>query len=259
MASLPNTPFTDIDSARVAVDAPVSTDLMTDIVVDINYLKSAVDILAGITADYFLSTGVWTCPAGVTKIKAYMRGQGGGGGGGADNSFSGAPGTAGAVSYFDTTATEARGGNPGGGGGTGGAGAADLAPIIASKAIQYGSAVGPFTLQNGIAHAGFSATTRMQGFDILRSANGGIPAGPVNGNPGIDNTGQGGGGGAADTAATGGQPGAPGEYAEYIITVIPGTVYNVVVGDSPNGGAHGGGGPSGNGGKGGKGLVVVEY
>ncbi len=38
MASLPNTPFTDIEDFRVAVDAPVSTDLMTDIVVDLNYL-----------------------------------------------------------------------------------------------------------------------------------------------------------------------------------------------------------------------------
>ncbi len=40
MALLPNTPFTDIEDFRVAVDAPVSTDLMTDIVVDLNYLES---------------------------------------------------------------------------------------------------------------------------------------------------------------------------------------------------------------------------
>ncbi len=38
MPGLPNTPFTDIEDFRVAVDAPVSTDLMTDIVVDLNYL-----------------------------------------------------------------------------------------------------------------------------------------------------------------------------------------------------------------------------
>ncbi len=42
MASLPKIPFTDIDDTRVAVDAPVSTDLMTDIVVNGNYLKAVV-------------------------------------------------------------------------------------------------------------------------------------------------------------------------------------------------------------------------
>lgn len=42
MALLPKVPWTDIDDFRVAVDAPVSTDLMTDIVVDLNYLKAVV-------------------------------------------------------------------------------------------------------------------------------------------------------------------------------------------------------------------------
>ncbi len=40
MASLPKTPFVDIDSTRVAVDAPVSTDLWQDTVVNENYLKA---------------------------------------------------------------------------------------------------------------------------------------------------------------------------------------------------------------------------
>lgn len=40
MASLPKVPFTDIEDFRVAVDAPVSTDLMTDIVIDLNNLRS---------------------------------------------------------------------------------------------------------------------------------------------------------------------------------------------------------------------------
>ncbi len=262
MASLPNTPFTDIDSARVAVDAPVSTDLMTDIVVDLNYLKSAVDILAGITAEYFLSTGTFTCPAGVTKIKVRAWGQGGGGGGGADNSVSGGAGSVGVDSYFNTTTYKARGGNPGGGGITGGStlgsAPADLAPIIASAAINFGSQLGPFAAQNGTTHAGGVASTSMKWFELLKSANGGIPATPVAGNAGTANTGQGGGGGAGDTNGGGGAPGAPGEYAEYIVTVIPGTVYNVVIGDSNNGGPHNGG-AAGDGGKGGKGLVIVEY
>lgn len=40
MALLPKIPWTDIDDTRVAVDAPVSTDLWTDTVVDLNYLKA---------------------------------------------------------------------------------------------------------------------------------------------------------------------------------------------------------------------------
>jgi hypothetical protein len=40
MALLPKVPWTDIDDTRVAVDAPVSTDLWIDTVVDLNYLKA---------------------------------------------------------------------------------------------------------------------------------------------------------------------------------------------------------------------------
>lgn len=40
MASLASTPWTDMDDTRVAVDAPVSTDLLTDISINENYLKS---------------------------------------------------------------------------------------------------------------------------------------------------------------------------------------------------------------------------
>jgi hypothetical protein len=40
MALLPKIPWTDIDDTRVAVDAPVSTDLWTDTVIDLNYLKA---------------------------------------------------------------------------------------------------------------------------------------------------------------------------------------------------------------------------
>lgn len=261
MASLPNTPFTDIDSARVAVDAPVSTDLMTDIVVDLNYLKSAVDILAGLTADYFLSTGTWTCPAGVTQIKYRGWGQGGGAGAGGDAAVVGGDGGVGVDSYFDSATYKARGGNPGGGGHAGttmGTGPNDIAPTIASKAMKFGSQLGPFAIQNGAAHSGGVASTSMKWFELLKSANGGLLATPIDGNPGTTNTGQGGGGGAGDSGGGGGAPGAPGEYAEYIITVVPGATYNVVVGDSSNGGAKNTSAP-GNGGKGGKGLVILEY
>jgi len=42
MALLANTPWTNMDDTRVAVDAPVSTDLMTDMNINLNYLKSAI-------------------------------------------------------------------------------------------------------------------------------------------------------------------------------------------------------------------------
>ncbi len=40
MALLPKTPWVDMDDARVATDAPVSTDLMTDLTINENYLKA---------------------------------------------------------------------------------------------------------------------------------------------------------------------------------------------------------------------------
>ena len=40
MASLASVPWVDMDDARVATDAPVSTDLMTDISINENYLKA---------------------------------------------------------------------------------------------------------------------------------------------------------------------------------------------------------------------------
>jgi len=64
MAALPSTPFTSIDDTRVAVDAPVSTDLFTDVVVDLNYLKAVLTDGAlapqGITASTLTLEGAGT-------------------------------------------------------------------------------------------------------------------------------------------------------------------------------------------------------
>lgn len=51
MALLPKVPWTDIDDSRVATDAPVSTDLWTDTVVDLNYLKAVLTDGAGAPQD----------------------------------------------------------------------------------------------------------------------------------------------------------------------------------------------------------------
>jgi hypothetical protein len=56
MALLPKIPWTDIDDFRVAVDAPVSTDLWTDTVVDLNYLKAT--LTDGALAPQTITTGI---------------------------------------------------------------------------------------------------------------------------------------------------------------------------------------------------------
>lgn len=78
MSALPNSPFVSIDSARVAVDAPVSTDLMADIVIDLNYCAT----FAGGRAFAAFTTpgaGTWTVPSGIYSCMVEMVGGGGGG------------------------------------------------------------------------------------------------------------------------------------------------------------------------------------
>jgi hypothetical protein len=97
MSTLPSSPFKNIDSVRVAVDAPVSTDLMTDIVVDINYLYAGISNANGKSLAVFLTPGafVWTPPAGITAC--WIEEVGGGGAGGA---LGFGPGGAGAFQMY---------------------------------------------------------------------------------------------------------------------------------------------------------------
>lgn len=259
MATLPNFPFTDIQDTRVAPNAPVSTDLLTDFVVNCNYLKSAVDLLGGSVQAIFFANNTWTAPAGITKIKVTMRGPGGGGGGGADNSFNGGGGGDGSPCYFDNVAQLARGGKGGLGGvvatPAGPAAAASLTPILTTISLQFGSRATTAHLGNGF---GDQATNEIFVGGLLASAAG---IGPTfNGNAGQANTGQGGGGGGGSSAANGGgSPGGPGELAVWWITVVPGVTYNVIVPGGGTGGVKGGGGSSGNGGAGGSASMVIEY
>ena len=78
MALLPKIPWVDMDDTRVAVDAPVSTDLWTDTIVNENYLKATLTDGAsapqgiatlGITANGTLvSTGKLTVQSGGADI-----------------------------------------------------------------------------------------------------------------------------------------------------------------------------------------------
>ena len=100
MSALPSTPFTPIDSTRVAVDAPVSTDLMTDICVDLNYLAN---FGGGKNFACFTTpgAGTWTVPSGVYSCVVEMVGGGGGGSNGSSTFSSG--GGSGAYQIYQFT------------------------------------------------------------------------------------------------------------------------------------------------------------
>lgn len=87
MPLLPNTPWTDIDSVRVAVDAPVSTDLMTDIVINLNYLRAN---QSAKRMSAFYVSGSFTVPLDTNNIIAEGQAAGGGGGGDAGGGGAGA-------------------------------------------------------------------------------------------------------------------------------------------------------------------------
>lgn len=97
MALLPNAPFTQIDSARVAVDAPLSTDLITDIVVNENFLRAnqSAKRMTSITA-----SGSFVVPLDVNNIVVDAQAPGGGGGSGQGNIGSGFAGNGGGAGAY---------------------------------------------------------------------------------------------------------------------------------------------------------------
>jgi len=120
MPVVSGTNFINIDSTRVAVNAPVSTDLMTDIVADLNYLNNG-----NFQNLLILNTpgvGNWIPPAGCNKILVKM--VGGGGGGAGTNLFLGSTGGGGGGGayqefYYSVTPGVPVGYNVGAGGGGG--------------------------------------------------------------------------------------------------------------------------------------------
>lgn len=81
MALLPKIPWVDMDDARVATDAPVSTDLMTDISVNENYLKAVLTDGAAspqaISSSNITANGILTA-TGVTNLGAKLTVSAGG-------------------------------------------------------------------------------------------------------------------------------------------------------------------------------------
>ncbi len=176
-----------------------------------------------------LSSGNYTAPVGVNKIKVRMWAGGGGGGGGVS------VGSNGGNTYFNGSSNSARGG-------LGGAppnnsmvpGPRFNADYSVTNLVRFGSIGGGGlggTWEGGDAIGLIGAQKA-----ALNAAAGTNTSGGGSGQAGSPNWGGGGGGG---------------EYAEYITSVIPGTIYAYVVGA---GGAAGSGG-SGNGGSG---LMIIE-
>lgn len=247
MASLPDSPWTDIEDFRVAVDAPVSTDLMTDIVVNLNYLYTGLGLLGGVNVQNITSTGTFTVPAGITKLLVRM--WAGGGGGASGNSSAGGAGnngSAGGDTWFLAAGNKARGGL--GGLAAFGSGPSARVPVIAASLVQYGTLGGSAAASD----TGATTTNLTNHFQLYGAAGG------ATGSAGQANTGQAGGGANGADGLGGGGAGAHGEFAEFYVTVAPGDVITATIGAGGAGGANKGFG-LGDGGAGGTGFIQVVY
>ena len=243
MPALPSVPFVSIDSARVAVDAPVSTDLMTDIAVDLNYLKSGVDLVGGKSFVMFTTPGAntWTVPAGITTAEVEMVG-GGGGGGGAATGTGGGGGSAAYQRYQFTGLT------PG-----------------ASVSIQVGAggaAVGDETVGNPGTDSWFSNTgfKAAHGLGGLVTTTGGAAGAATNSGTVIGISGEAGGDGSS-IGGTGGRAPWLKTLAAGLDNAAGSTGGNPVAGYLYGGGGGGGfGGPGTRGGAAGaQGYVLIRY
>lgn len=92
MALLAKVPWVDMDDARVATDAPVSTDLMTDISINENYLKAVLTDGAAapqsISAKNVTANGdLYVTLDGTVDGNFHIGGQLTGGGVGLDDTF----------------------------------------------------------------------------------------------------------------------------------------------------------------------------
>ncbi len=78
MSSLPSVPWTDIDSTRSDQDSPGSEDLFQDIIIDLNYLKAAINTFGTVTYTV-AGTYTWVAPyTGIVTVELWGAGGGGG-------------------------------------------------------------------------------------------------------------------------------------------------------------------------------------
>lgn len=216
------------------------------------------------------TSGTWTVPAGITKIKVILLGGGGSGGAGADdnddNGYNGI--TGGTTEFYGTVFANhcfALGGLGGQGGrktGEGGIGGQlqerDWANLALNTWLNYQRGVTSLgiTGNNGLEAGTYGPTTGNGGnggaiqripllihlAEALGHSNFGYPGigGSGGGGTGLDSVippnwyGQGGGGGEGGWPGGGGGGGATGSVTVALLTVSAGQVYNVIIGAGGN-------------------------
>lgn len=235
--------------------------------------SSSAPITTPLTMQYFLSSGTFTVPAGINRVKVSVWGGGGGGGGGNNGNFGGSGGACGfGVAYItgltpgsSVTVTVGAGG-AGGGQATAGSNGGNSSFGAAATSTGGG---GGGTNPTGAGTAGTAGTFTTTGQIVWypRSAAGSaVTAGGGGGSAGAQGTlgpggvggggHSGGGGSAGSSGGTGGAgglsfgAGAPGNAA---------TAINGGSGGGTAGGAGGIGSTQGGGGGGGTGGVLVEW
>ena len=236
---------------------------------------SSAPITTPLTMQYFLSSGTFTVPAGINRVKVSVWGAGGGGGGGGN----GSPGASGAVGGFGVayitgltpgaaiTVTVGAGGAGGAGGGNpgtnGSAGTSTTFGTYATATAGTGGGAGP----TGSPATAGTFTTTGQIVWFPRSTAGQVViaggAGGVSGTGGgLGYGGSGGGGlsgggsgsgGSGSAAGNGGTAYGAGSNGGNSTASLGGT------GGGVYGGAGAGGATNGGGGGGGTGGVLVEW
>ena len=230
MSTLPSLPFTPIDSVRVAVDAPVSTDLLADICVNLNYLYAGISNANGKSIAVFTTPGaaVWTPPPGITNIWLEMVGGGGSGYNGSNN--------------------------PGGG-----SGAFQMYEVAGLTGAAINLFVGSGGMSGGDGtNSWFGAYNQYYAAGGMHSGGAGGGAGgvPVIGANAFGSSSPGGPGVSSSVGGIGGVPGGP-------FASRPAQGSSTAPGESGLnfgcGGAGGGAGGGGAGGAGGGGCIIIHY
>lgn len=206
------------------------------------YPDSSISTTTGYTIQTFTSSGTWTKPAGVTKVRVIVVGGGGSGGGGNSNNTGNTGGTSSFGAYLSAS------GGAGGGcsacftGGAGGIGSGGDVNLKGNPGQNTG------TYSNGHASGSGGGASVFGG--------GGVGGGQgAYGSAGVNGGGGGGGGWNGDGTGSGGAGGGGGGYSEEIIDVSGVSTVTVTVG--AGGAAVSGGYGYQWSGAGGAGMVIV--
>lgn len=257
--SFPETEWNNLGNEQLGADQvltePTMNTLYSNVIATAQGAPEAPRVLSGYRREVFTSSGTFTIPSGVTRVRFWLVGGGGGGGaGGGDGTGS----RGGDTSAFGFTA---RGGAPGNSGSSEGGvsptpGAAQTRPRRAdapASAGQYEVVWG-----GGGASSGTDQPTGSDGGfgGMFRPGQGG--AAGQSGTSGDAGSGGGGGGRSTQSAGVGGTGGAGGCVVDGYVNVTPGQQVAITVG-SGGSGADGSSGLGFGGGNGGPGYAVIWW